>query len=178
MSADPLLGEIMPVGFNFAPRGWSLCNGQLIAIASNTALFSLLGCTYGGDCRTTMALPDLRSRSPVGVGTGAGLDTISWGERGGSYYTIVTTAHMPSHNHTAELHGENALATDANPSGRMLAGHLAYADNNGVAGDNKIMDRGSIVVGNTGGTQPMNIRNPFLGIYYCIAMQGVFPSRS
>ena len=82
--SEPFLGQIMPVGFNFAPRGWTLCDGQLLPIASNTALFSLLGCTFGGDCRTTFAIPDLRGRVIKHVGTGAGLSPVSWGQRGGA----------------------------------------------------------------------------------------------
>lgn len=178
MSTNPYLGEIMIVGFNFAPRGWELCNGQLLPISQNSALFSLLGTAFGGDGRTTFALPDLRGRSMVGVGTGPGLDTINWAERGGDYEVTMTTNNLPSHNHIAELHGENALATDANPDGRMLAGHKAYAANNGVAGDNKIMNAASIVVQNTGAGLPIQTRNPFLGMYICIALQGVYPSRS
>ena len=172
----PFLGQIQAFGFNFAPRGWLTCSGQLLPIAQNTALFSLLGCTFGGDCRTTFALPDLRGRSIVHVGSGPGLDTINWGERGGAEDIVITVPHMPSHNHTATLHAETAIADTANPEGKMLAGAATYASP--VPAQNKAMYQDSITVNNTGGTQPLNIRNPFLGVYVCIATQGIFPSRN
>ncbi|MCB0630228.1 MAG: phage tail protein, partial [Lewinella sp.] len=96
---EPFLGQIQPFGFNFPPRGWAFCDGQLLAISSNTALFSLLGTMYGGDGRTTFALPDLRGRSIVHIGTGPGLSHITQGEKGGRENVTLTTANMPSHNH-------------------------------------------------------------------------------
>ena len=100
---EPFLGQIQPFGFNFAPRGWAQCDGQILPISQNTALFSLLGTTFGGDGRTTFALPDLRSRSIVHIGTGAGLDNIKWGERGGATTHTLTLAQMPSHNHNVSV---------------------------------------------------------------------------
>ena len=97
---NPFIGQVNYIGFNFAPRGWALCDGQLLPIASNTALFSLLGTAFGGDGRTTFALPDLRGRTPLGVGNGAGLNDVTWGQRGGSENVTLTVAQIPSHNHT------------------------------------------------------------------------------
>ena len=173
---QPFLGQIQPVGFNFAPRGWSLCWGQLLPIAQNTALFSLLGTAFGGDGRTTFALPDLRGRSIVGVGNGPGLSNISWGERGGSEVIALGVAQLPSHNHTANVVAESGVVTSANAKGRMLAGAMIYADP--APANNKQMSTESVNVENAGGSQPVYIRNPYLGIYVTIALTGTFPSRS
>lgn len=173
---EPFLGQIQPFGFNFAPRGWALCNGALLPISSNTALFSLLGTTFGGDGRTTFALPDLRGRSIVGVGSGPGLDTISWGERGGSYYTNISVAHMPAHNHTAAIKASTTASDEDAPTNAMAlgSGQEIYTS----AAPTTDLKAGTVDVGNTGGSQALNIRNPFLGIYVSIALTGIFPSRS
>lgn len=180
--ANPMLGQIMQVGFNFAPRGWSLCDGQLLPISQNQALFSLLGTTFGGDGRTSFGLPDLRSRVPVHVGTGAGLPTVNWGQKGGVEYLYPTSANLPTHSHLVKV--GNALGTSAVSAGFGIAGtvadeltpsvsgHLAYST--GAISNNTLAP--SLL--NTGGGQPMFNRSPYLGIYYCIAMQGTFPSRS
>lgn len=176
MSADPLLGEIMTVGFNFAPRGWATCSGQLLAISQNSALFALLGTAFGGDGRTTFGLPDLRGRTMRGTGQGQGLNDVRQGQKGGSTTETLTTANLPAHSHTATLFGETASGTLRNPAGNMLASHQGYAAP--VPADNKAMAQESIQVGHTGGSLPFNIQGPFLGLFICIAMQGVFPSRS
>ncbi len=98
---NPLLGQINSVGFNFNPRDWALCAGSILAISQNSALFALLGCQFGGDCRTSFALPDTRGRSMIGVGTGPGLDTYQWGERGGAEYVVLSLSQMPIHSHSA-----------------------------------------------------------------------------
>ena len=98
--SEPFLGQIQMFGFNFAPRGWSTCNGQILPIAQNTALFALLGTTFGGDGRTTFSLPDLRGRDAVHVGTGPGLPTVRWGQRGGTHTYNIAIANLPAHNHT------------------------------------------------------------------------------
>ena len=130
--SDPLIGQLMLVGFNFCPRGWADANGQLLAISSNTALFSLLGTTYGGDGRTTFALPDLRGRSAVHVGNGPGLPSVSQGQRGGSTSFSIATNNMPSHSHaaTATAHGVEAAANQTDPAGHALAETAAaiYSD--------------------------------------------------
>ena len=165
---EPFIGQIQAFGFNFAPRDWAHCDGQILAIASHTALFSLLGTTFGGDGRTTFALPDLRGRSIVSVGTGPGLDTITWGERGGAISHTMTTAQMPSHTHNIGV--STSTGEETNPSGKHIAAMAdAYAED---ANANLAPPT------NTGSNQAFNIRNPFLGIYYNIALTGLFPSRS
>ena len=177
--SEPFLGQIMPVGFNFPPRGWAACEGQILPISQNTALFSLLGTTFGGDGRTTFVLPDLRGRSMIGRGNGPGLSPIAWGQRGGSETNTLTIANMPSHNHTAQLHAEDVNATFQGPLGKMLAKggtNSIYANPDPVA--NKIMAAESIVVANNGGSQSFNTLDPFLGLQINIALQGIFPSRN
>lgn len=170
---EPFLGQIMPVGFNFAPRGWATCSGQLLPISQNTALFSLLGTTFGGDGRTTFGLPDLRGRSMVGVGNGPGLEPRSWGQRGGINYVTLTVSHMPSHNHT--LYGIAAPGTERIPTGRGLAGSTG-GDLYGTTTPNSPMAPGTI--SNNGSNIPFDIDNPFLGLYINIALVGIYPSRS
>ena len=185
---EPYIGQIQPFAFNFPPRGWSQCNGQLLAIASYTALFSLIGTTFGGDGRTSFALPDLRGRSIVHIGTGPGLDTITWGERGGKIYEQLSVAHLPSHDHM--LVNGTAKVTVANATGQPAAESDGGANaflNGGTAEiyseNTSLTDHagGVTISGNTsfnGGSQAFNIRNPFLGIEMCIAMTGIFPSRN
>lgn len=176
MSTNPYIGEIMPSGFNFAPRNWNDCNGDLIAISSNTALFSLIGATFGGDGRTTFALPDLRGRVIKGQGNGPGLPSITWGQKAGSEIHTLVASEMPSHNHLAILYGETASGTLRNPEGNMLASHAGYASP--IPAENKAMATESIEVNNEGGGQFFGIRGPYLGIRMSIALFGVYPSRS
>jgi len=187
---EPFIGQIQPFGFNFPPRGWMLCQGQLLPIASYTALFSLLGTTFGGDGRTTFGLPDLRGRSMVGVGSGPGLDTITWGERGGKYMETLQVAHMPSHNHTltngaAKVTVASVDSTNESPETGAAEASLGtggtmtniYRENAASASS-----LGGVSISGSsnlnGGGQSFNIRNPFLGIYMSIAVQGIFPSRN
>lgn len=167
---EPFLGQIMAVGFGFAPRGWATCDGQILAIASNTALFSLLGTTYGGDGRSTFALPDLRGRSIVGQGTGAGLSNIRWGQRGGSETHAMTIAQMPSHTHAIAVN--TAAGEEGNPAGNYIANHAsAFAEDPSTGGN--LANPAS-----QGSSQSFNIRSPYLGMYYVIAITGLFPSRN
>jgi microcystin-dependent protein len=182
--AEPTLGQIQAFGFKFAPRFWSTCDGQILEISSNTALFSLLGTEYGGDGRTTFALPDLRGRSIVHQGTGPGLPTATIGHRGGSEFFTLTEANMPPHNHsvTATLHGETSVGDSRNPKDRLLASPAAgtniYASP--VEADNKAMSSESIVVTQqtVGGGQAVAHTSPHLVVNVCIALQGLFPSRN
>ena len=171
---EPFIGQIMTVGFNFPPRGWALCEGQLLAINQNQALFSLLGTTFGGDGRTTFALPDLRGRSVVGVGTGAGISTISWGERGGIENAQLTVNNLPSHNHVVSIGVNNTAGEESNASGQIISNHTGAFNEDPVSGQNL----GGVSCGLTGGGQSFNVRNPFLGMYVCIALTGLFPSRN
>ena len=174
--ATPYLGQIMTVGFNFAPRGYAFCDGQILPIAQNTALFSLLGTTYGGDGRTTFALPDLRSRVAIHVGNGPGLSSYRWGQRGGVETVTLTTAQMPAHTHSplmCETEPGDAITPvnhvwASDPTGSIPL----YSDQTA----NGSMKSGS--VGNNGGSQSHTNRAPFTTISFCIATQGVFPSRS
>lgn len=195
---EPFLGAILAFGFTFNPRGWQTCSGQLISIAQNTALFSLLGTTYGGNGQTTFALPDLRGRSMVGVGNGPGLTPIVYGQVGGTETTTLTINNMPQHNHQL-VPGVNAgqvnLALTANAAtGGAIANDTDNGTNSFAAGGStpniysepgtgttKIGGITSTISGSTsivGGSQAFSIRDPYLGINLCIAMEGIFPSRN
>lgn len=178
MGLDPYLGEIQQFGGNYCPRGYAPTNGQLLSISQNSALFSLLGTTYGGDGRTTFALPDLRGRAMIGVGQGPGLSLHDWGAKFGAEQVTLTVGNMPSHSHTARLRAEDAPGTSDNPSNGLLAdfpdGQAIYAD--GPA--NVDMNAGAIQVGNTGGSQPFMNSQPSIAMTTCIAIQGAYPPRS
>lgn len=192
---DPLIGEVKMFAGNFAPRGWALCEGQLLSIASNTALFSILGTTYGGDGRTTFALPDLRGRSAIGPGRGPGLSDYRLGQRTGAEVNTLNVLQLPSHSHVAtftQTSGETTIpATDdeANlddPTDAVLA-----IPN--IGGSNQLYSKstpntqlskgtatvtGTVTIGHAGGNQSFNNRPPELAINYIIALTGIFPSRS
>lgn len=173
---DQFLGQIMMFGGNFAPRGWAFCSGQLLPISQYTALFSLLGTTYGGDGRTTFGLPDLRGRAPISVGHGPGLSNIAWGQKGGVEQVTLNVTQMPSHNHSGVVEATEPVprggAVDT-PAGNYVAQGGTYS-----ATKNSKMASDSVSVGLTGGNQPHPNRPPFLGVYYIIALIGIFPSRS
>ena len=172
---EPFLGQIQMFGFNFNPRGWSLCDGQVIPIAQYTALFSLLGTTFGGDGRTDFRLPDLRGRSATHVGSGPGLDTILWGQKGGHFEHTLSINHLPSHNHNVNIGG--AVGTTAEGSNNYIAFNTSADTVFTPAGPNaQTLNAGTI--SHSGGGQPINTRNPYLGIYHCISMVGIFPSRN
>lgn len=172
---DPFIGQIMMFGGNFEPRGWAFCNGQLMSIAQNTALFSILGTTYGGDGRTTFGLPDLRGRAPVHFGSGGGLAPVQLGQMGGAETHTLTVNEMPAHSHS--MHGELAIADKQTPQGNMLAltpGNPIYAAP--VPADDRTMAPSSI--GNAGGSQPFGLRSPYQAVNFIIALQGIFPPRN
>ena len=167
---------------NFAPRNWSYCNGNLLAIASNTALFSLLGTTYGGDGRTTFGLPDFRSRTAVGTGTGAGLSQCDLGEMSGTEGVTLLSTQMPSHTHTANGNVNPGCSTsggdETNPSGGYLgglSGQNIYSNTHDVAMG---LVTTPIQVGVTGSNQPHDNIQPSLGMNYIICLYGIFPSRN
>jgi microcystin-dependent protein len=178
---NPFLGEMKMFGGNFAPRGWAYCDGQLLSINANQALFSLLGTTYGGDGRTTFALPDLRGRVGMHAGHGPGLSDRRLGARLGTEYNILNTIQLPSHNHTgagtvkvAAIPGDQRIPTNRNLAGS--SSDFQYSDtapNASMAANNV-----EVTVGNTGGSQPVYNIQPSEVIHYIIALQGVFPSRS
>ena len=168
----PFLGEIRIVSFNFAPKGWALCNGQLLPINQNQALFSLLGTTYGGDGRVTFALPNLQGRTPIHQGNG-----FVQGQLAGVEAVTLTTSEIPAHTHT--VHGTSANATTNNAGGGAGAG-LGYAKAGtaiyGPLASPTPMAAGT--VSSIGGSQPHENRQPFLVLNACIALQGIFPSRN
>ena len=167
--STPFLGEIRIFPYNFAPRGWALCNGQILSIAQNTALFSLLGTTYGGNGQTTFALPDLRGRVPNSSGQGPGLSSYSLGQVGGTEAVTLTQQELPSHNHA--VNSTNADATSSRPGGNFPAAGGGYnsAPSNNMA---------PAMIANAGGNQPHNNVQPYLTLNYCIALEGIYPSRN
>lgn len=176
---EDYIGEITLVGFNFCPRYTFEAAGQLLPISSNTALFSLLGTTYGGNGTTTFALPDLRGRAPIGRGQGSGLSSISIGQVGGTENVTLTVANMPAHTHTADLRGENSVLADkANPNNATLALASAqiYSKTNPPNANVKLA-AGSVFIQPAGGSQPFANRSPYLGMLYCVVTQGIYPSR-
>lgn len=172
---DPFLAQIVMFAGNFAPRGWAFCDGQLLSINANQALFSLLGTIYGGDGRTSFALPDLRGRAPVHAGHGPGLSDIKLGQRGGLEQINLNLLNLPSHSHTGEVKVSTAAPDDDTPSSSVSIGASEIFTSSSA---NTALSSGSILLNNTGGQQPFPSRNPFLGVNYIIAMQGVFPSRN
>ena len=170
---DPFVGEIGLVAFDFAPRGWALCNGQLLPISQNTALFSLLGTTYGGNGISTFALPDLRGRVPIHFGQGPGLTDRLLGEIGGQESVSLAVTEMPSHSHVARADGGTAVSDM--PNGRYLARNPASIP---AFGTGTAAALGAAAIDNTGGGQPHANVQPYLTLNFIIALQGVFPSRS
>ena len=166
--SEPFLAEIVMFAGNFAPRGWAYCDGQLLPISSNSALFSLLGTTYGGDGRTTFALPDLRGRIPMGPRNGAGLSNRRLGEKGGA----ETTSDFIRHTHTLSVSDKRGDDTDPNGAYLAVTRDGDYTSNPGSA-------RALAGLGHAG-TQPTSVNNvqPFLAINFIIALQGTYPSRS
>jgi microcystin-dependent protein len=175
---DPFIGTILAVGFNWAPNGWALCNGQLLPISQYQALFALIGTTYGGNGTTNFALPDLQGRVPINQGNGSGLSPYVIGQVGGSEGANLTVSNLPAHNHAANCNntpGPNVDPTgnywaEANPGGRDPAATPSYA-----ASATGQMASGAI--GMTGSNLPFPILQPYLTINYIIALQGIFPSR-
>ncbi len=175
------IAEIRMFAPTFAPRNWAYCSGQILSIAQNTALFSLLGTTYGGNGQTTFALPDLRGRVALGTGTGAGLSSVQLGEMSGINSVTVLNSNMPAHTHSlvgANIRVNSAVGESASPVGGIIAGSpSSYAE---TFGANQFLASGS-VSGSTdvaGSSQPMSITNPYLGMNYIICQYGIFPSRN
>ncbi len=165
---EPFLGQIVMFAGNFAPRGWAFCDGQLLPISQNSALFSILGTTYGGDGRTTFALPDLRGRVPVHQGNGPGLSDRRLGSKGGAETVTLNTNQIPSHNHSLNISNNNH---GQKPNSSQVLGPSAFDDDPSVT-------LKSSSIGNSGGGQPHNNMQPFGCVNFIIALQGTFPSRS
>ncbi|MBT8188694.1 MAG: tail fiber protein [Croceitalea sp.] len=169
---DPILGQIQAFGFNFAPAGWAQCNGQLLSIAQNTALFSLLGTIYGGDGETTFALPDLRGRASLHVGTGPGLTTRPIGQRSGQETHTLTTQQMPNHNHSVSLASNSSAGGESIATGIIASHPGAFSEE----GNGAVL--GGLTQQNAGGSQSHNNMQPYIVINYCIALVGIFPSQN
>lgn len=185
------IGEIRMFAGNFAPRNWAFCSGQLLAIASNTALFSIIGCTYGGDCKTTFALPDLRGRRAMHSGQGPGLRDYNIGQMGGAETHTLTMAEMPVHNHAvvaqmvvnAPLLSYNDEATDMEPANAFYAFNpneerFFNGTPNAVMGPASSNFQATVTYNNTGGGQPFDILSAYQSVYYVICTAGIFPSRN
>lgn len=169
------IAEVRLFAGNFAPRGWAFCNGQILSIAQNTALFSLLGVTYGGNGQTTFALPDLRGRTAVSPGQGPGLSNINLGQVGGTEQVTLLQSQMPLHTHQAM--SDPNTAGEASPVGHVWAAEAAGATAVYSTGaPTAAMNPAAIAM--AGGNQPFNNRNPYLGLNYIICMEGIFPSRN
>lgn len=169
---DPFIGELMLFAGNFAPQGWALCHGQTLSIASNTALFAIIGTTYGGDGVTTFRLPDLRGRVPICFGQGPGLPLYSLGEAAGEVSHSLVPAEMPSHNHLISATDGNG--TQSTPGNAFLARDPAGSPAYG-AGPSTTLNPAAL--NPAGGNQPHNNMQPYLTLTWCIALQGIFPSR-
>ncbi len=199
---EPFIGQLMLFAGTFAPRGWAFCNGQLLPIAQNSALFSLLGTTYGGDGRVNFALPDLRSRVPVGMGQGPGLSNIQQGEKAGSPAVTITQSQMPQHTHALSGVSVNVrnpgyvdvpVNIDGGDGNSKIPTNILSADgaaksftdsppNEKYSGSGLPVQGMQIEVNGgqitpAGGNQPLPIMQPYLGMNYCIALEGVYPSR-
>jgi microcystin-dependent protein len=176
---DPTLAVITMFAGNFAPRGWALCAGQLLSISQNQALFSLLGTTFGGNGITSFGLPDLQGRTPIHAGQGPGLSPFVLGQLGGAEFTTLLASNLPVHNHTATFNFavSNQAANSDEPGGSAAANGAtpAYLSGGVVSGQ---LGGVSASVGNTGGSQPISLRQPYLGINFIIALEGIFPSRN
>jgi microcystin-dependent protein len=173
--ADQFIGEIRTVGFNFAPQGWALCNGQLLPISQYTALFSLLGTFYGGDGRSNFALPNLQGNAPMDQGNGQGLTPRTIGESGGSTSVTLLTTQIPSHNHVAM----NAAASNAEaPATNVVFGGGGRGKPEAFGQPSaSVAAMSAQAVAITGNSQPHNNMPPYLTLNFIIALQGIFPSR-
>lgn len=180
--SDPFIGEIRIFGFNYAPVDWQFCNGSLLAIAQNSALFALLGTTYGGDGRSNFGLPNLLGRVPLCMGNGPGLSPRPIGTRSGAETVALTVGNLPAHTHAVQI---SATASNATSSVPATGAYLAKGIDGG-GGDANIYYSGATpplvnlsggTAGPAGSNQPFGIMNPFLALNFCIALIGLFPSR-
>jgi len=197
--SNPYIGEVRMVGFNFAPAGWATCEGQLLQISQNDALFNLIGTTYGGDGQSTFALPNLEGRLAIGQGQGAGLSNYVQGQFAGSESRSILTSNMPAHNHAVtgnisvatKVSTINRLANQPLPNGHILAlseanttppavvkAYSDQASDGGALGGVSSAVTSTLGTGLTGNGLPISILQPYLVMNYVIALQGIFPSRS
>ena len=170
---DPFVAEIRIFPFNFAPKGWAWCDGQILPLSQNTALFSLLGTTYGGDGKSNFALPNLQGRAPMHPGQGPGLSLHDLGETGGSDTVTLLESEIPSHSH-------GFIASQADGIARLPGGNLAanMIGVNGYAAQTSLLQLNDNAIAPAGGDQPHNNMQPYLTLNFCIALQGVYPPRT
>ncbi|ADU48598.1 phage tail protein [Intrasporangium calvum] len=171
---DPFVAEIRVFGFGFAPKGWAMCNGQLLPISQNTALFALLGTTYGGDGRSTFALPNLNGAAPMHPGQGPGLTVRDLGETGGSDHVTLLESEMPVHTHAIQVSAAEGI--DRTPANGRFANEIGGI--NSYAAPAGSTDFAPQTLSATGGGLPHNNLQPYLTLNFCIALQGIFPPRS
>jgi microcystin-dependent protein len=175
--AEPFLGQIIMTGYNFAPRGYASCEGQLLAISENDALFALLGTTFGGDGQSTFGLPDLRGRVPIHQGTGSGLATRQMGERGGAEVTTIGVANLPQHSHN--LSAVNAAGNAATPGGNRLAASSERGTRHfSSAASDVSLASDSLWAAGASTPSPISTMQPYLSIHFAISLEGIFPSRN
>jgi microcystin-dependent protein len=173
--ADPFVAEIRMFPFNFAPRGWAFCDGQLLPLSQNTALFSLLGTTYGGNGKSNFALPDLQGRSPMHPGQGPGLSLHDLGETGGSETVSLLESEIPAHSHTVRVVATEFADTNLPAGNNLSRSSNGKAYNSNTAGLTPMSPQS---LAPAGGDQPHNNMMPYLTVYFNIALQGVFPPRT
>lgn len=179
--SEPFVGEIRMVGFNYAPPGWAFCQGQQMAISQNSALFALLGTMYGGNGQTTFGLPDYRGRSPVGIGTGVGLSTITQGEVAGTENVSLLQSQMPTHTHLVSVAATATESVNVPSATNNVLGASGTGQGNATIWSTALTNPiplSPAQVGVAGGSQPVPVRNPYLGTNFIIALEGVFPSHS
>jgi microcystin-dependent protein len=170
---ESFIGQIMMVGFDFAPSGWALCNGQLLRVSQYTALFSLLGTQFGGDGQQTFGLPNLQGRVPIHMGQSLGIESYTIGQVGGNESVTLLPAQMPAHSHNFILHASDEGGRLDSPKGNFIASgdQIKFSDSSNV-------DMAQTVVSPSGGSQPHQNMQPYLVVNFIIALEGIFPSRS
>jgi microcystin-dependent protein len=174
--ADPFVAEIRIFPFNFAPKGWAWCDGQLLPLSQNTALFSLLGTTYGGNGKSNFALPDLQGRAPMHPGQGPGLSLHDLGETGGSETVTLLESEIPAHSHSTV--GQSSTANLNDPGGAVVARPFGGGNLYKTPSGAPLVSKAPESLAPAGGDQPHNNLMPFLTFYFAIALQGVFPPRT
>ena len=172
---EAFIGSIVMFAGNFAPRGWAFCQGQLLSIAQNSALFSILGTTYGGNGQTTFALPDLRGRTPIGQGQGPGLTNVTLGEQAGSESVTLTPNQMPMHTHAVGCNSDSAGNPDPTNN---VPGNLGRLSTVKPFAATASATMAPTMIAAAGGSQPFSIQQPYLGLNYIICLEGIFPSRN
>ncbi|MGE5233690.1 MAG: phage tail protein [Acidobacteriota bacterium] len=170
---DPFVAEIRIFPFNFAPKGWAFCDGQILPLSQNTALFSLLGTTYGGDGKSNFALPNMQGNAPMHPGQGPGLSLHDLGEAGGSDTVSLLESEIPSHSHS--LMASQADAIEISPAGQLFAAGVAIG---AYGARTSLVQAGDNALAPAGGDQPHNNLQPYLTLNFCIALQGVYPPRT